>query len=129
MNKVPCVRTTVRKLPEADVVRIRGFVELGAWQRNNLRQSPKILFFPWTTVSELPEAPKLRPKPSESEAINKPQGIETARRYQALLDNGTVKTRAELARFLGVSRARVTQVLKRIECDSGESPGGQQRTA
>ena len=94
---------------------MRGFVELGAWQRNNLRQSPKMLFFPWTTVSDLPEAPKRGPKPSESEATNKPQGIETARRYQALLDAGTVKTRAELARFLGVSRARVTQVLKRLE--------------
>ena len=96
---------------------MRGFVELGAWQRNNLRQSPKMLFFPWTAVSDLPEEPKRRPKPSDSEAINTSQGIETARRYQALLDDGTVKTRAELARYLGVSRARVTQVLKRLETD------------
>ncbi|MBR9804583.1 HTH domain-containing protein [bacterium] len=37
-----------------------------------------------------------------------------ARYYQSLLDSGEVMTRAELARHLGVSRARVTQVLKRL---------------
>lgn len=35
--------------------------------------------------------------------------------YQSLLDSGKAKTRAELARFLGVSRARVTQVLNRLK--------------
>ena len=35
--------------------------------------------------------------------------------YQSLLDSGEVSTRAELARFLGVSRARVTQVLNRLK--------------
>ncbi len=35
--------------------------------------------------------------------------------YQSLLDSGEVKTRAELARFLGVSSARVTQVLNRLK--------------
>ena len=37
-----------------------------------------------------------------------------ARYYQSLFDSGEVKTRAEVARYLGVSRARVTQVLKRL---------------
>ncbi len=40
-----------------------------------------------------------------------------ALQYQQLLDSGEVSTRAELARFLGVSRARVTQVLKRLGND------------
>ncbi|MCA9128025.1 MAG: hypothetical protein KDB22_13110 [Planctomycetales bacterium] len=31
-----------------------------------------------------------------------------------MLDSGTVASRAELARHLGVSRARVTQVLNRL---------------
>jgi Mn-dependent DtxR family transcriptional regulator len=31
-----------------------------------------------------------------------------------LLDSGTVSSRAELARHLNVSRARVTQVLRRL---------------
>lgn len=34
--------------------------------------------------------------------------------YQLLFDSGQVKNRADLARFFGVSRARVTQVLKRL---------------
>lgn len=34
--------------------------------------------------------------------------------YQALLDSGQVESRAALARHLGVSRARVTQVLRRL---------------
>ncbi|MDG2391687.1 MAG: hypothetical protein P8M30_20460 [Planctomycetaceae bacterium] len=38
-----------------------------------------------------------------------------ARYYQSLLDSGVVETRAQLSRFLGVSRARVTQVLNRLE--------------
>lgn len=36
---------------------------------------------------------------------------ETAAEWQALLDSGAVKNRATLARQLGLSRARVTQVL------------------
>ncbi len=35
--------------------------------------------------------------------------------YQSLLESGVVKTGAELDRRLGVSRARVTQVLKRLQ--------------
>lgn len=38
-----------------------------------------------------------------------------ARHYQSLLDSAQVETRAELPRHLGVSRARVTQVLKRLK--------------
>ncbi|MBR9802339.1 hypothetical protein GYB59_11900 [bacterium] len=38
-----------------------------------------------------------------------------ARFYQSLLDNGIVESRAALSRHLGLSRARVTQVLKRLD--------------
>ena len=41
--------------------------------------------------------------------------------YQSLLDSGVVQTRAELARYLGVSRARVTQVLRRLDDQEEES--------
>jgi biotin operon repressor len=37
-----------------------------------------------------------------------------ARYYQSLLDTGKFESRAALARFLGVSRARVAQVLNRL---------------
>jgi len=37
-----------------------------------------------------------------------------ARYYQSLLDSGRFENRAALARYRGVSRARVTQVLRRL---------------
>ena len=42
-----------------------------------------------------------------------------ARYYQSLLDSGKFENRAELARFLGVSRARETQVLRRLDRSNG----------
>ncbi len=49
-----------------------------------------------------------------------------ARFYQSLLDSGIVESRAALARHLGVSRARVTQVLRRLKPggDTGKKGGG-----
>lgn len=45
-----------------------------------------------------------------------------AEHYQSLLNAGIVKNRAALARFSGVSRARVTQVLNRLkQADPGET--------
>ncbi|MBX9579005.1 MAG: helix-turn-helix domain-containing protein [Gemmataceae bacterium] len=38
-----------------------------------------------------------------------------AHHYKALLDSGKFENRAALARHLGVSRARVTQVLRRLQ--------------
>lgn len=35
--------------------------------------------------------------------------------YESLLDSGVVRTRSELARYVGVSRANVTPVLRRLE--------------
>jgi hypothetical protein len=40
---------------------------------------------------------------------------ETAQEWQGLLDSGVVKNRAALARQLGLSRARITQVLGPVE--------------
>ena len=85
-----------------------GLIELGAFRINNLRRSPKVEFYPWNPISAIPK-PKRKPRKP------RPDGLETARYYQSLLDSGEVETRAELARFLGVSRARVTQVLNRFK--------------
>lgn len=41
--------------------------------------------------------------------------VRLARNYQAFLDSGEPAPRAELARILGVSRARVMQVLRGLE--------------
>jgi len=85
-----------------------GLVELGAFRINNLRRSPKVEFYPWNPISAIPKSKRKQKK-------SRPNGLETARYYQSLLDSGVVQTRAELARHLGFSRARVTQVLRRLE--------------
>ncbi len=46
------------------------------------------------------------------------QGIETAKRYLEIMRSERIQTRAELARRLNVSRARVTQVLRRLQSTS-----------
>jgi Mn-dependent DtxR family transcriptional regulator len=40
--------------------------------------------------------------------------LKLARYYQSLMDSGKFESRAALARYLGVSRPRVTQVLRRL---------------
>ncbi len=44
----------------------------------------------------------------------KRDGLILAQKYSSMLDSGAFCSRAELARFLGVSRARVAQVLTRL---------------
>lgn len=68
---------------------------------------PHVGIFKWNSVLDQGR------KESES-AEPKRDRLRLAFYYQSLLDSEAVKTRAELARFLGVSRARVTQVLKRL---------------
>ena len=83
-----------------------GLVELGYYDINKLRQTPRIKIQPWTPIPT-------------RKAITKPKQkrdrMRLARYYQALLDSGKFESRAALARHLGVSRARVTQVLNRLK--------------
>ncbi len=67
----------------------RGFVELGAFRTKRLRRLPEIEMFKWNSISD-----QIRAE-SES-AIPK-------------------RDRMRLARHLGVSRARITQVLRRLK--------------
>ena len=85
-----------------------SFIERGALCVKRLRQSPVVVLHPWTTYFD--EKPK--PKSVRKE---RPDGMKLARHYQALLDSGKFESRAALARHLGVSRARVTQVLRRLK--------------
>lgn len=60
--------------------------------------------YPWTPVETLVEVPtKAFRVKGDPEA--------RAQRLQAMLDAGVVRNRAHLASVLGVSRARVTQIL------------------
>ena len=84
----------------------QGFVELGSLQVKRLRRSPVIAMYPWG----VPETPK----PNISPPREKRDPLKLARYYKSLLDSGKFENRAALVRFLGVSRARVTHVLKRL---------------
>ena len=44
--------------------------------------------------------------------------IYLAREYKQMIDNGDVKNQAQLARLKGISRARVTQILRLLKLDS-----------
>ena len=81
-----------------------GFVEFGAFSRVS---RGVFLLYPWNSLPTIPE------KTSERRAAVR-DPLRLAKYYQSLLDSGEFKTRADLARFLGVSRANVTQVLKRL---------------
>jgi len=72
-----------------------------------LHRAAVIEVIPWNDSSESdPEVsgtPKIPRDP-----------LKLARYYQSLLDSGQFENRAALARFLGVSRTKVTQALKRL---------------
>ncbi len=56
------------------------------------------------------------PKPKVDAAPKEPRDpLKLARYYQSLLDSGEFENRAAVARYLGVSRARVSQVLRRLK--------------
>ena len=66
---------------------------------------------PWNGSSDPVPTTKAAPKEQRDP-------LKLARYYQSLLDSGQFENRAALARYLGVSRARVTQVLKRLDATS-----------
>ena len=55
--------------------------------------------------------PKIRRK---SRAQIKMEGIERTKLWQSLIGTNDIESKADLAKYLGVSRARVTHVLKRL---------------
>ena len=83
------------------------FIERGTLQINRLHRAAAIVIFPWTSFSDTKSEPKPAPKECR-------YPLKLARYYQSLMDSGKFESRAALARYLGVSRARVTQVLRRL---------------
>src|SRR5437868_11135173 len=84
-----------------------AFIERGTLQLNRLGRAAVIAIFPWNTISDA----KPNPKPTPKEPRDR---LALARYYQSLVNSGKFESRAALARYLGVSRARVTQVLRRL---------------
>ena len=76
-------------------------------QVNRLRRAAVIALLPWNAASDAKPEPKPAPK-------ERRDPLKLARYYRSLMDSGKFESRAALARYLGVSRARVTQVLRRL---------------
>jgi hypothetical protein len=83
-----------------------------------LHRAAVIALFAWNGSSKPePEIPATPKEPRDP--------LRLARYYQSLLDSGQFENRAALSRYLGVSRARVTQVLRRLK-DAHEKNSGRQ---
>lgn len=82
-------------------------------QIKRLHRIPVIAVFPWNSPSD----PKTN---TEAAPKERRDPLKLARYYQSLMDSGRFESRAALARDLGVSRARVTQVLRRLKRMSEE---------
>jgi hypothetical protein len=86
-------------------------------QLKRLHWAAVIAMVPWNGSSN--------PEPEAAPALQQRRDpLHLARYYQSLLDSGQFESRAALARYLGVSRARVTQVLRRLDGAANSSfPG------
>jgi hypothetical protein len=85
----------------------RGLVEQGAYATRQLRQRRSYHFYPWNR-----DAAKLEPQMARSAEPR--DRLRLASHYQALMDSGEFESRAALAQYLDVRRARVTRVLNRL---------------
>lgn len=114
------VRTAVQKAPRGDHSANQPLVEVGAYRIRKLRRGKQIIdFYPWTAGEAIPTSSPARPKTNRDP-------LALARHYQSLLDNGTASSKADLARHLGVSRARVTHVLHRLKTQDSPNTSGDQ---
>lgn len=68
--------------------------------------------FKWNSIAD-------RIRAESESAKTKRDRMRLSRYYQSLLDSGEASTLAEIARWLGVSPARLTQVLNRLVADGG----------
>ncbi len=96
------------KAPRVILSENQCLVDRGAWKVKKLRRGQVVELHPWINSVSLSEAPP-GPHPVKRDPLGQ------ARLYQSLLDSGIANSRAEVAQYFGVSRARVTQVLRRLD--------------
>jgi hypothetical protein len=84
-----------------------GLIERGTLRLKRLCRAAVIEVIPWNGSSE----PEIQSRATPKEPRDP---LKLARYYRSLLDSRQFENRAALARYLGVIRARVTQVLLRL---------------
>ena len=67
-----------------------------------------------TLVFSLVTPSEVLKSPSKSRLLIKKAACLRAKQWQKLIGTNGINTRADLAKYLGVSRARVTQVLSKV---------------
>jgi hypothetical protein len=94
-------------MPQGGLSSITGFVELRTLQFKRLHRPAVITMHP----GDAPSGPEPKAK-----RLSKPRHdpLHLARYYQSLLHSRKFESRAALAGYLGVSRAGVKQVLRRL---------------
>jgi hypothetical protein len=102
------VRQVSEKAPQVILLENRCFIDRGVWHVRKLRRGQVVELTPWITLVSLSSTPLA------AQSVKR-DPLDLARLYQSLLDAGLAKTRADVARYFGVSRARVTQVLQRLD--------------
>ena len=67
-----------------------------------------------STIFALNPTPKAQKQPCKSRSQIKAEAIQRAVEWQNLIGTNGIESKADLAKHLGISRARVTQVLNRL---------------
>ena len=113
---------TAQKLPDPYTQRIcvnrYWSVTKAETERINQSATIKVPFFAYkrrqSIIFSLNPVVKSTKFPQKTRSQLRLDGIERARQWKALIGTNNIETRADLARYLGISRARVTQVLRRL---------------
>jgi hypothetical protein len=91
-----------------DVPKYPRLEEFGAWEKAGSKGSRHLSLYPWKT----PQQVEVEREGTEADLPLKEQSHRARQRLmQAMLDSGFVENRAELARYFGLSRARISQIL------------------
>jgi hypothetical protein len=96
------------KAPQVTLLENRCLLDRGVRQVEKLRRGQVVELTPWASLISVNSAP------SVPEFVKR-DPLALARLYLSLLESGLASSRADVARYFGVSRARVTQVLRRLE--------------
>ena len=112
----------VHWLPDPDTQRIcvDGYWPANTLETQRINHSAVVKFAFYTyrrqqsVIFALNPTPKDEKRPCKSRIQIKAKGIQRAMDWQALIGTNGIESKADLARYLCVSRARVTYVLKRL---------------
>jgi hypothetical protein len=106
--------------PYTQRICVDGYWPVNTLETERINHSAAIKFAFYThrrhqsVIFSINPASRSRKRPKKSRDEIKMRGLQLAEQWQALIGTNGVESKADLARYLGISRARVTRVLKRL---------------